>query len=179
MVNENHFRFGRKSLFNFWKTIYNFKNRKSFSEIKFLVLACMFDIRLPESSNSRSSESRRHRNPATSGHQNIDCAGLRRLPATVAKCKRTRFRPKLVRIQPWSEAGRIWPIWPKFGYFGRIRPNMFAIIRQRPSNSYRTLQDSDDSCIFAFRDFFVRTKCRKIFLKKLFFGETSQKGIEL
>jgi hypothetical protein len=49
MVNENHFRFDRKTFFNFWKTIYNFKNRKSFSKIKLFVLAYTFDIRLPES----------------------------------------------------------------------------------------------------------------------------------
>jgi len=65
MVNENHFRFDRKTFFNFWKTIYCFKNRKSFSEIKLFVLARTFDIQLPESGNGRSSESMRHRNPAT------------------------------------------------------------------------------------------------------------------
>jgi hypothetical protein len=69
MVNENHFRFDRKSFFNFWKTIYGFKNRKSFFEIKLLVLAHMFHIRLPESSNGQSSESRRRRNSITFGHR--------------------------------------------------------------------------------------------------------------
>jgi hypothetical protein len=44
MVNENHFRFDRKSFFNFWKTIYGFKNRKSFFEIILFVLSCTFDI---------------------------------------------------------------------------------------------------------------------------------------
>jgi hypothetical protein len=70
MVNENHFLFDRKTFFNFWKI----KNRKSFSEIKLFVLACTFDIRLPESGNSRLSESRQHQNPVTSGHR-------RRIPA--------------------------------------------------------------------------------------------------
>jgi len=77
MVNENHFRFDRKSFFNFWKTIYGFKNRKSFSEIKLFVRACTFDIRLPESGNNRSSESWWHQNPAISGHGNTANAGIK------------------------------------------------------------------------------------------------------
>jgi hypothetical protein len=48
IVNENHFRFDFKTYFNFWKTIYGFKNRKSFFEIKLFVIARTFDIRLPE-----------------------------------------------------------------------------------------------------------------------------------
>jgi hypothetical protein len=69
MVNENYFRFDRKNLFNFWKTIYGFKNRKSFSEIKLFILVRTFDIRLSKSGNGRSLESKRRRNPATSGYQ--------------------------------------------------------------------------------------------------------------
>jgi hypothetical protein len=42
MVNENHFQFDRKSLFNFLKTIYESKNRKSFSEFKLFILAHTF-----------------------------------------------------------------------------------------------------------------------------------------
>jgi hypothetical protein len=57
MVNENHFRFDRKTFFNFWKTIYCFKNRKSLFEIKLFVLASTFDIRLPKSGNGWLSES--------------------------------------------------------------------------------------------------------------------------
>jgi hypothetical protein len=57
MINENHFWFDHKTFFNFWKTIYGFKNHKSFSEIKLFVLAHTFDIRLPEFGNGRSSES--------------------------------------------------------------------------------------------------------------------------
>jgi len=109
MVNENHFRFDRKTFFNFWKTIYGFKNCKSFSEIRLFVLAHTVDIRLPESSNGRSSEPRQHWNSATSGHQNTADAGIRRHPASVAGCRRTRIRP-------WSEAGRIWPKLPESGW---------------------------------------------------------------
>jgi hypothetical protein len=69
MVNENHFRFDRKTFFNIWKTIYGFKKRKSFSKIKLFVLPRTFYIRLLESGNGRSSESKRHRNLATSGHR--------------------------------------------------------------------------------------------------------------
>jgi hypothetical protein len=32
-VNENHFQFNRKNLFNFWKTIYGFKNRNRFLDL--------------------------------------------------------------------------------------------------------------------------------------------------
>jgi hypothetical protein len=71
MVNENHFRFDRKTFFNFWKTIYGFKNRKLISKVKLFVLVRTFDIRLPEFGNGWSSESRRHWNSATSGHRNI------------------------------------------------------------------------------------------------------------
>lgn len=42
MVNENHFQFDRKSLFDFWKTIYSFENHKLFSGFKFLILARTF-----------------------------------------------------------------------------------------------------------------------------------------
>jgi len=37
----------------------------------------MFDIRLPESGNGRSSEFRRHRNPTTSGYQKTAGAEIR------------------------------------------------------------------------------------------------------
>jgi len=42
MVNENHFHFGHKRLFNFWKTIYGFENCNSFSEFKLIILARTF-----------------------------------------------------------------------------------------------------------------------------------------
>jgi len=53
MVSENHFRFDHKTFFIFWKTIYGFKNRESFSEINLFFLARTFDIRLSESDNGR------------------------------------------------------------------------------------------------------------------------------
>jgi len=109
MVNENHFRFDHKSFFNFWKTIYGFKNRKSFFKIILFIVAHTFDIRLPESGNSWSSESRRHWNSATSGYQNNVGAEIRRHLSTIARCRRTRFWQNLAGIRPWLEAGRIWP----------------------------------------------------------------------
>jgi hypothetical protein len=39
----------------------------------------------------------------------------------------------------------------------------------KSSNGDRILPDSSDSCIFSFRNFFVRPKRRKIFSRKLFF----------
>jgi hypothetical protein len=59
MVNENHFRFDRNSFFNFWKTIYDFQNRKSFFEIKLFIFPRTFDIRFSESGNDQSSKSNR------------------------------------------------------------------------------------------------------------------------
>jgi hypothetical protein len=42
IVNKNNFQFDRKSLFNFWKTIYSFQNRKLFSKFKLFILARTF-----------------------------------------------------------------------------------------------------------------------------------------
>jgi len=65
MANENHFQFDRKSFFNFLKTIYGFKNYKSFFEIKLFVFARTFDIRLSETGKGSSLESgHRRRIPA-------------------------------------------------------------------------------------------------------------------
>jgi hypothetical protein len=64
MVNENHFQFDRITFFNFWKTIYGFKNRKSFFEIKLFIFTRTFDTRLPKPGNGQSSESGWHWNPA-------------------------------------------------------------------------------------------------------------------
>jgi hypothetical protein len=122
---ENHFRFDHKTLFNFWKTIYGFKNCKSFFEIKLFVLAHTFYIRLLKSSNSRLSESRRHRNPAISSHRNPDADG-----------------PDSGRIwwiwPKWPGSGRIWPKWPGSGWIWRspdgIWSNKLAGIRQRRPN---------------------------------------------
>jgi hypothetical protein len=74
MVNENHFRFDRKSFFNFLKTIYGFKTVNRFPKL-----------------NSSSLHTRLIsdcRNSATSGHQNIASSGIRRHLATVAGCWR-------------------------------------------------------------------------------------------
>jgi hypothetical protein len=102
MVNENHCRFERKSFFNFWKAIYGFKNCKSFSEIKLLVLACMFHIRLPESSNVQSSESRRRRNSTTSGHRRR--MSTDQIPAEIGRnLAMVKSRPDLAGIQ------QFWP----------------------------------------------------------------------
>jgi hypothetical protein len=49
MVNENHFRFDRKSFFNFWKMIYGFKHVNRFSKLNTLSLhvRLIFDCRNP------------------------------------------------------------------------------------------------------------------------------------
>jgi hypothetical protein len=42
MVNKNHLQFDHKSFFNFWKTIYGFKNCKPFSRFKLFIIARKF-----------------------------------------------------------------------------------------------------------------------------------------
>jgi hypothetical protein len=103
--------------------------------------------------------------------------GIRRHPATVARCRWTRFRL-------WSEAGRIWPKWPEYGQiwpdlakmagirplirpdligFGGVQSESGQTLLSESGYGDRTLQNSANSCIFAFRNFFVRTKRWKIF----------------
>jgi hypothetical protein len=58
MVKENHFRFDRKSFFNFWKTIYGF--------------AHTLDIRLSESGNGQ--------NPGGAGIRQHSATGILLMP---------------------------------------------------------------------------------------------------
>jgi hypothetical protein len=163
IVNENHFQFDRKSFFNFGKTIYGF------SEIKLFVLTRMFDIRLSEFSNCRSSESNRRRRPTTSG---------RRYPAG----------PRI-----WQESGRLLPDLAKTAGYDRIRPLIGLDLEDsnriwldpaidpagsgqtfspESDNGDWTLPDSGGICqtlISEFCNFFVRAKHRKIFSRKSFF----------
>jgi hypothetical protein len=122
MVNGNHFQFDRKNFFNFWKMIYGFENCKSFFEIKLFILVRTFDIQLPNSGNSRLSESRKQ-HPATVAEADIPDSGwnpamVRSLPDLAQMAgirpfiqldlaKMTRIRPfiqldlaKMARIQP-------------------------------------------------------------------------------
>jgi hypothetical protein len=120
MVNENRFRFNRKIFFNFRKT--------------------MFDIRLSEFSNCRSSESNRAR-----VRQHL-VAGT--LPAT-------RFRLEYCRIpdKPAGSGQNSRDLAIDLAGSGSFRPEF--------GNGDRMLSDSGDICqtlIFAFCNFFVRTK---------------------
>jgi hypothetical protein len=129
MVNENYFRFDRKAFFNFWKKIYGFKNRKSFSEIKLFILARTFDIRLPESGNGWSSESRctgirplkycQRQNPATSGHRHRMLAD--QISAEIGRNLATvRSGPNLAKMARIRlDLTRSGGVRPEFGYFSR------------------------------------------------------------
>jgi hypothetical protein len=131
MVNENHFRFDRKSLFNFWKTIYG-RFPKLYSSSFHARL--IFDCQNPAIVGRRNIGGTGIRQyPATgiipapeSGHRNSAGAGIQRHPATVARCRRTRFRQNLAGysagIWPWLEAGRIWPKWPDPAKHARRNP---------------------------------------------------------
>jgi hypothetical protein len=131
------------------------------------------------------------RNSAIVGRWNLASAGIQQHPATGILLA-PKFQPKLAIIWPsstagrilpkWSESGRFWTDPAEFGQNGRdppgydrirkslagIRPNLLAGIRQwRPDvpdfgGIYHTL-------IFAFRNFFVQAKRRKIFSRKSFF----------
>jgi hypothetical protein len=142
MVNENHFRFDRKTFFNFWKTIYGFKNRKSFSEIKLFILTSTFDIQMPEFDNGQSSEYYRRWNSATSDHR-------RRMPENQIPAGFGWIQP-LIR--------------PDLAKMAGIRLASTILIRSgqtcspESGNGDRTLPDSGDNCIFSFRNFFMRTK---------------------
>jgi hypothetical protein len=142
MVNENHFRFDRKTFFNFWKTIYGFKNRKSFSEIKLFILTSTFDIQMPEFDNGQSSEYYRRWNSATSDHR-------RRMPENQIPAGFGWIQP-LIR--------------PDLAKMAGIRLDSTILIRSgqtcspESGNGDRTLPDSGDNCIFSFRNFFMRTK---------------------
>jgi hypothetical protein len=126
--------------------IYDFKNRKSFSKIKLFVLTRTFDIQWSESGNGRSSESRRHRNPATSGPPSPDAGG----PDSGRNLAMVRNRPDLAKMagirpdpatdlagfgqngQNPTDLTRSGRVRLESGHFGQIRQNMLAGIRQRP-----------------------------------------------
>jgi hypothetical protein len=116
----------------------------------------MFDIRSSEFSNCWSSESSRPRSLTTSGRLNPAGHGIRppvdQIPAGI-----------LLDSGQSGQNGQ-----DPAGY-DRIRP----LIQPDPVKiSRRMLPDSGDICetlIFAFLNFFVRTKHRKIFSRKSFF----------
>jgi hypothetical protein len=93
MVNGNHFQFNRKNLFNFWKTIYSFKNRKSCFRFKLFILSYMF--------------------VGTCHLGALEFVGSPNLQPKVFEFRYpiTRFRPRqspLESDQPW-----FWQIWPE------------------------------------------------------------------
>jgi len=147
MVNENHFRFDGKTFFNIEKMIYGFKNCKSFSEIELFVIARTFEIRLPKFGIGRSSESRRHRNPAT-------VAGIRPDLAKMAGSNRIWMEPATGPTgfgqNGRNPAGsyRIWRNTTILAGFGQT-------CSPESDNGDRTLPDSG--------------RCLKIFSRKLFF----------
>jgi hypothetical protein len=152
MVNENHFRFDRKTFFNFWKTIYGFQNRKSFSEIKLFILTSTFDIQMPEFDNGQSSEYYWRWNSATSDHR-------RRMPEDQIPAGFGWIQP-LIR----PDLAKMAEIRPDLAKMAGIRPDWTILIRSgqtcspESGNGDRTLPDSGENCIFSFRNFFMRTK---------------------
>jgi hypothetical protein len=86
---------------------------------------------------------------------------------------RCRNQAAEILLVPESGTGRPNSGWNIAGFWPS-RPDLAktAMIRQESGNGDRTLPDSGDNCqtlIFAFRNFFVRTKHRKIFSRKSFF----------
>jgi hypothetical protein len=69
------------------------------------------------------------------------------------------IRPDLHESIHWS--GRIW----------RSLAGSGQTCSPESDNGNQMLPDSGDNCIFPFRNFFVRTKRRKIFSKKIIFFE--------
>lgn len=119
----------------------------------------IFDCRNPATSGYwnnagvgiRPPEYCRHRNPATSGH-------CRRMPADQILAESGR-NPAMVKSRP------------DLAKMAGIRLNLIGSggVLLESGNDDRTLPDSGNNCIFTFRNFFVRTKRRKIFSRKFFF----------
>jgi hypothetical protein len=168
MVNENYFRFDRKSFFNFWKTIYGFKNHKSYSEIKLLVLARMFDIRLPKSSNrilKLNSGDDGRKSPNASGPnsgRNWSKSGHGQTLAESGENGRDSATDPIGSVRNGRDPARSVRIWRSPA---GIRPNMLAGIRQRRPYVARFLQQ----LYFCLSNFFMHTKRRKKISRKLFF----------
>jgi hypothetical protein len=119
----------------------------------------------------------------TSGHRH-------RMPADQIPAE-TGWNPAMVRSRPdLAKMARIQPlIRSDLGKMAEIRLDLAKMVGIQPDltgsrgvrqesgqtcspesgNGDRTLPDSGNSCIFASRNFFVRTKCRKIFWRKSFF----------
>jgi len=134
------------------------------SKIKLFVFARTFDIRLPEFGNARSLESKRHWNLATSDRQNPATSGHRhQMPTDQIPAETGRNPAGSDRIRPL--------IRPDLAQMAWIRPDLTRSkgVRTESGNGDRTLLDSGDSCNITSRNFFVRTKRRKIFSRKLFF----------
>jgi len=124
---------------------------------------------LPKSGNSQSSETSSTeiwQHPATGimqasefSHQNTAGAGIQRHPAIVAGCRRTRFRQNLAGIRSLirSDLAKMAGLTESGGVL--------------PESGQPCSLESGDSFIFTFRNFFVRIKRRKIFLRKLFVFE--------
>jgi hypothetical protein len=108
MVNGNHLQFDRKSFFNFWKTIYDFQNSKSFFKIKLFVLTRTF-VKICHCWASKGEVWQR--------------------PAIVAGFRQNlaRFRPNLARFRQWLEASRIWPKW--LSKIRQRRPDVAEFLR--------------------------------------------------
>jgi hypothetical protein len=95
----------------------------------------------------------RHRTPATSGHRRQ----MRRTRLQPDLAKMAGIRQDLTEFGHWSS--RIWPKWPGSS---RIWPD--------PEESGQTCSPNfSDSCIFAFHDFFVCSKCQKKKFEKIIF----------
>jgi len=105
MINENHFRFDRKNLFNFWKTIYGLKTVNHFPKLNSSSLHACLISNCP--------------NLAMVGSQNPSRARIRQHPATgILPAPEFGHRRRMhvgqipAGIQPWSEPDQIWPKWP-------------------------------------------------------------------
>jgi hypothetical protein len=149
IINDNHFQFDRKSLFNFLN-----ENHKSFSKFKLLILARAF-MRI------------RHRRA-------LEFVGSSTLPLKSNWCQNLVYQnsatsldsDNIVRIP--DNLVRILKFLTDFGSIGRIPANLAEIRRPR-----RTLPDSDGGCripfyVFGFFFFFRSSQMLEIFSKRSF-----------
>jgi len=161
MVNENHFQFDRKTSLIFRKQFTILKTVNRFPKLN--------------SSSLHAHLISNGRNPVMVGRRNPSGTGIRQHPAHRRRMPADQILAETGQNLAMVRSGRIWPKWSESCRSDRIRksPVILAGSGQtclsESDNGRLTLPNSENSCSFTFRNFFVRTKRRKIFLRKLFF----------
>jgi hypothetical protein len=123
MVNENHFQFDRKHFFNFWKMIYGFKNRKSFSELKPFILPYMFvGIRHCQALEFLTAQICKRRSPDF-GIRLLEFGDTSWILALSPSSKSSNHRQIAMKLAICAEILQLYQI------FGKIGQNLYSAVR--------------------------------------------------